>query len=110
MSEPDDDEQFESILMLADDGLGVRREMVRVHAPGQCGTLISTCALHNPSDHPLKDAEMIFRQDRFGLIERRCEHGIAHPDPDSVLYILVHDGRIHPSQVTRHGCDGCCAA
>lgn len=35
-----------------------------------------------------------WRGDR-GLIERRCPHGIGHPDPDTV-------------GDTVHGCDGCC--
>lgn len=73
----------------------------------------SNCAIHNPSDHPLKDATLIIRGanpfDIFGLkpygfIERVCEHKIAHSDPDSVAF---YDSIGH-SGTNLHACDGCC--
>lgn len=65
------------------------------------------CCLHNPSDHPLKDAPLNWRPDR-ALMERVCTHGIGHPDPDD----QAHYGRTH-SEVdvaarAVHGCCGCC--
>jgi hypothetical protein len=57
------------------------------------------CPLHNPSDHPLKDAPMRWRGD-VGIIERTCPHGIDHPDPD--------DLRIRSGFGGVHSCDGCC--
>lgn len=62
------------------------------------------CAIHNhPSDHPLKDAPLFWRDDR-GILERICEHGVGHPDADSAEY-LSSIGRGHENT---HACDGCC--
>jgi hypothetical protein len=67
------------------------------------------CTIHNPSDHPLKDAPAQLRADRAPLMERRCPHGIGHPDPDSLAFIeRVWPGRSEYEGV--HGCDGCCHA
>jgi hypothetical protein len=41
----------------------------------------------------------LWRSDR-GLMERLCEHGVGHPDPDEINLGL--GGR------AVHGCDGCC--
>ncbi len=81
------------------------RTTLSTHGPAQCkGT---HCCVHNPSDHPLKDAPMNWRSDR-GLMERVCEHGVGHPDPDD----LAHKARtLHPEDqwaFSVHGCDGCC--
>lgn len=62
------------------------------------------CAIHNPSDHPLKDAPMTFRADKMGLIERQCEHGVGHTDPDSLAFIAGGE----ETYLGSHGCDGCC--
>jgi len=63
------------------------------------------CCIHNPSDHPLKDAPMNWRSDRR-MMERICKHGIGHPDPDDVAFHL----RTNPGDKYYgvHGCDGCC--
>ena len=39
-----------------------------------------------------------------GLIERKCPHGIGHPDPDSVA-AMEATGR---KGYDVHSCDGCC--
>lgn len=66
------------------------------------------CTIHNPSDHPLKDAPAQLRGDRAPLMERVCPHGIGHPDPDSLAFIE----RVWPNRTAFyegiHGCDGCC--
>lgn len=62
------------------------------------------CPFHNPSDHPLKDAVRHIRADKMMLVERICEHGIGHDDPDSVAYF--HKQGQEWAGV--HGCDGCC--
>ena len=64
------------------------------------------CSIHNPSDHPMKDARIVLRTDSFkyGLVERICEHGIGHPDPDSVAFYAS----IGSHGMGIHGCDGCC--
>ena len=57
----------------------------------------SSCVIHAPSDHPMRDFPTHWRADR-GMMERICPHGAGHPDPDD------------PSDDRTHGCDGCCAA
>ena len=66
----------------------------------------SNCAIHSPSDHPLKDARIVLRRDgfKFGLAERICEHGIGHSDPDSVVFY----NSVGELGMGVHGCDGCC--
>lgn len=74
-----------------------------VHNPDRCEG--RSCALHNPSEHNMKDMPMILREST--LIERQCEHGVGHPDPDSVLYLnTVNNLRMWDI----HGCcsEGCC--
>lgn len=61
----------------------------------------SYCAIHNPSDHKMKLWPKVVRE--TGLIERTCEHGVGHPDPDSVAYYLTIG-----KDFSIHGCDGCC--
>jgi hypothetical protein len=34
-------------------------------------------------------------------MERKCTHGIGHPDPDEIRIINGEDDGVH-------GCDGCC--
>jgi hypothetical protein len=75
---------------------------IRLHKAKNCYG--SYCVLHHPSDHPLKDAPMILRLDKHALIERRCEHGVGHDDPDSALWLTEAEG----GYVDEHGCDGCC--
>jgi hypothetical protein len=66
------------------------------------------CSVHNPSDHPLRDAPYNWRSDR-SMLERICDHGVGHPDPDDVahhLRVTPEDADWYPV----HGCDGCCSA
>jgi hypothetical protein len=75
----------------------------RIHNKKSCRG--NHCPFHNPSDHRLKDAPMNIRYDKGGLVERICEHGIGHDDPDSVAFFV----RINDRWVTSlHGCCGCC--
>lgn len=60
----------------------------------------SPCPLHQPSEHHMVAWALHWRGDR-GLMERICEHGIGHPDPDSLAYLAGADDGVH-------GCDGCC--
>lgn len=73
-----------------------------VHGPEKCAG--RGCSIHHPSNHHMKNWPRHYRFDR-ALMERLCEHGVGHPDPDDVAY--------HKSQgfnaVGVHGCDGCCA-
>jgi hypothetical protein len=63
------------------------------------------CSLHSPSHH-MGDWPLVMRADKYMLIERTCQHGIGHPDPDSFNYIRLH--REGCDNLLDHGCDGCC--
>lgn len=67
--------------------------LVNVHRATDC---VGPCPIHRPTDHHMRSWPLIYRFDR-AIFERRCEHGIGHPDPDSL-------DETHGV----HGCDGCC--
>lgn len=52
----------------------------------------------------MDDLPTSFRSDN-GMMERVCEHGIGHPDPDYVKY-MARQGN---NWAGTHGCDGCCS-
>lgn len=66
------------------------------------------CAIHNPSDHHMKDWIQNWRDDRK-FMERLCEHGIGHPDPDQMSYLELVLGKDKARYHGIHGCDGCCS-
>lgn len=70
------------------------------HHPDDCAG--EFCVLHNPSWHHMRDWPTLIRTS--GLVERICEHGVGHPDPDSVAYFE----RKGIEAMDVHGCDGCC--
>jgi hypothetical protein len=47
---------------------------------------------------------MVYRYDK-DLVERQCSHGVGHPDPDSVKFLLDTTDQ---TWYGTHGCDGCC--
>lgn len=74
------------------------------------------CCIHNPSEHHMKEWQMVFRSDRavlcpthgdhaLTLTERVCKHGCGHPDPDSLAWLEEHDPE---GGWGVHGCCGCC--
>lgn len=77
---------------------------VRVHAEGVCGG--EHCPFHNPSDHAMREYPVVVRLDKGALVERTCPHGVGHPDPDSMSYLVARDKKNEWLGV--HGCDGCC--
>lgn len=79
--------------------LGVRQLIV--HSRSLCEG--EYCSVHNPSNHPLREAPLNWRADRH-IMERYCRHGVGHPDPDDYQYRL----RTDPNADAIHGCDGCC--
>lgn len=81
--------------------------ILRTHEPDQCAGPV--CCIHNPSDHPLRDAPADWWA--YGLLLRICPHNLSHPDPDSLDYLrdecrfmLVE--AVSSSHIDR--CDGCC--
>ena len=63
------------------------------------------CVVHSPSQHCMLSFPTHWRPDR-GLMERICPHGIGHPDPDHLSYVLRTYGADDEGV---HGCDGCCS-
>lgn len=77
---------------------GTGQVMHYVHGKDECDG--NPCPIHNPTDHPLRDAPTHWRYDRK-IMERMCEHGVGHPDPDDIHVRTVEGEGVH-------GCDGCC--
>lgn len=75
---------------------------IKLHQTEDCE---APCPFHSPSQHHMADWPMVLRLDRLDkLVERVCEHGCGHPDPDS-LGRLTED-LVRGSGI--HGCDLCC--
>ena len=77
---------------------------VRTHHSSNCAG--QNCSIHNPSNHPLKNAPTVWRDD-IKMMERICTHGIGHPDVDDVAYNVMILGK-DENTYAAHGCDGCC--
>lgn len=73
-------------------------ESILAHSKDKCAGTV--CAIHNPSDHHMREWPQHWRDDR-GIIERICKHGVGHPDPDDYAIRTGRDSGIH-------GCCGCC--
>lgn len=69
-------------------------KLINVHEQWQC-MKNDSCTIHKPSYHHMRHMKQLWRNDRK-FMERICEHGVGHPDPDEVM----------PEGI--HGCDGCC--
>ena len=78
-------------------------QKVWVHKESECNS--EYCCIHNPSDHHMKDWPTHWRQDRM-LMERICEHGVGHPDPDDLKF--KESIGLDMKTESIHGCDGCC--
>lgn len=64
--------------------------LYNVHKPEKCkGT---PCAIHGASDHPLAEKPRSWVN---GLIYRTCDHGVAHPDFDSLAARLDASGWVY---------------
>ncbi len=70
------------------------------HAEDGCE---GACPIHAPSDHHMTSWPLHWRPDR-GIFERLCEHGVGHPDPDTIRHIQRTTGCDNGT----HCCDGCC--
>ena len=86
------------------------RKLIGIHPKGTC--IFGRCAIHNPSDHPLKDAPFLWYEEVRHLV-RVCEHGFHHPDPDdlyfkSAMMDLVTVEAISSVHLVEENCDGCC--
>jgi hypothetical protein len=83
--------------------------ILKFHPKDKC---TPPCPFHAPSDHHMTTWPIEWRADRM-MVERICEHGIGHPDPDTLAYNrkLEKDIGDYIGAATDgiHGCDGCCA-
>ena len=65
------------------------------------------CCIHKPSDHHMKNWKMYWRDDTK-VMERICEHGVGHPDPDHLAHARQSLRLDEREWDSIHGCDGCC--
>ena len=79
----------------------MRDVTLRTHLPHKCRGQF--CCIHNPSPHHMRDWPLVWNE-RKNLMERVCEHNLAHPDPDDATY----KRRAGLTFLTEHECDGCC--
>ena len=86
-------------------GAQIGKHDLMVHEAGTCEG--QNCCIHNPSDHPLKNAELNWRSDRR-IMERLCPNcGCGHPDPDDLWFRINIKGE-DPEYAGVHGCCGAC--
>lgn len=71
--------------------------LIGVHSSKECAT--PYCAIHCFSDHHMVDWLQNWHPSKR-MIERVCEHGIGHPDPDDLSF--------NDKNLKLHMCDGCC--
>jgi len=88
-----------------------KKDKITYHKPDTCKG--QHCIFHNPTPHKMRDWPMNLRTDSWAapLIERMCEHGVGHPDPDSADYLDRMMGYTEKEKkygFSVHGCDGCC--
>lgn len=81
---------------------GTRQILVGVHAEND-GCHEYNCPIHNPSAFAEAIGHTHYRNDRQ-MMERICEHGVGHPDPDAQDW----RERTFGDRDDVHGCDGCC--
>jgi hypothetical protein len=75
-------------------------EIIYTHPNFACKNQV--CTIHNRTTHKMRHLPQHWRVDR-SLMERICEHGVGHPDPDEYK-IRGESGKWE----LVHGCDGCC--
>jgi len=73
-----DREDVREVWLLAD----VDQLVLGVHPAAWC---TGWCAIHNPSDHWMRDCELGFDVEKKSLY-RTCTHRIMHQDPDERTY------------------------
>lgn len=81
-------------------------QTIRVHNKND--DCMEGCAIHNPSPSPVTGFPTHWREDRR-LMERICPHGIGHPDPDHLKFVMKLGGPLAVYSESMHGCDGCCS-
>jgi len=64
--------------------------LTNVHPSTECED--QDCAIHHPSEHALSDKPRAWQN---GMIYRVCEHGLTHPDFDSLANRLETSGWLY---------------
>lgn len=87
--------------------------LTNIHSEDSC--FLEHCAIHNPSEHPLRNAPMDWYGGDIRALVRVCEHGLQHPDPDDLRFKLAIGDFITVEALTSvhlvaENCDGCCIA
>lgn len=93
---------MEKITVAATDpvfGVELGERVVLVHPGERCEGRDIPCCVHSPSGHHMVSWPMKWRADT-GVMERVCEHGVGHPDPDHLAYVC--------SLTPEHDCAGEC--
>lgn len=62
------------------------------------------CPIHEPSSHHMRHLPAFYRASR-NLIERCCDHGTWHPDPDQVTR---WQQTLSPTEAVAQTVHGCC--
>lgn len=95
-------------MSLSNDIIGLHdgRTML-VHLPAAC--VDTACCVHNPSTHPLNTAPLSWNA-FTRTMERTCQHGKGHPDPDDIAYKRSMLGADFARHFQFHDCCGwhCC--
>ena len=86
-------------------GIQMGPGIILTHPREACEGRGIPCCIHSPSDHRMVTWKMNWRVDT-GVMERLCEHGIGHPDPDHMTYVLSVSEDNKWQGV--HSCDRCC--
>lgn len=80
---------------------GTGQRLLNIHDPSHCEG--RGCPIHHHSGHRMGNWTTNWRAD-LGVMERLCDHGVGHPDPDDA----ANRKRVTGFSVDYHGCDGCC--
>lgn len=80
----------------------------KIHPVAACSARVGGCVIHAPSDHHMRTWPTTYRTGgMFDIkgphMERMCEHGVGHPDPDDLAF-----WKTQGEDYGVHGCDGCC--
>ena len=81
-------------------------QKILVHDKDKCKG--DYCCIHNPSDHHMKNWPTHWKDDSK-MMERICEHGVGHPDPDDLAFVTKSLGEEITKYRAIHGCCGCCS-
>ena len=87
---------------------GPREEWIYVHREEKCADDPTPCTLHRPTNHGMRDWPLVLRLEKNGTFWRQCPHGLVHPDPDSMEFLLANTPPEFVDGVIEHSCDDCC--